>query len=342
MVHLEIAFSLNVVTNGVASGRDGRIFMTIARFDGSDGARVAERINGELKPYPDAVWNSWTFGDIGRNRLVRVNSVRFGPDDDLWLVDVGAPGMGRPRIRDGPKLVCINVAANQVRRVYPMDDFTTDRSFIDDVRFNGNHAYITDAGDPAIIVLDLQTGSGRRVLEQDRSTTAQQPISAEGKVILGSDGKPVFVHADQLEVSPDGQWLYFQPCSGPLYRLATSLLDNPTKTDQLPQGVSLFASTTTTGGTAIDAEGNIYASDADRQRILRITPEGKIDVMLEDPRLLWIDAMWIDHGGYLWMPSAQLNRLGTFQGAGGISRIVYPIQVYKAQIGVGPSALDHW
>ncbi len=316
--------------------------MTIARFDGSDGARVAEWVDGELKPYPDSAWNSWTFGDPGRNRLVRVNSIRFGPDGDLWLFDVGAPGMGKPRIRDGPKLVCINIATNLVRRVYPMDDATTDQSFIDDVRFNGDHAYITDAGDPALIILDLQTGSSRRVLERDPSTTAQNPISAEGKVIVGSDGKPVFVHADQLEVSPDGRWLYFQPCCGPLYRLATSLLNDPAKTDQLPGQVTPFAGTTTTGGTAIDAQGNIYASDTDRQRILKIAPDGKTEEMFEDPRLLWIDAMWIDHKGYLWMPSAQLNRLGTFQGAGGISRIVYPIQVYKIQIGVGPSALDHW
>jgi hypothetical protein len=67
-----------------------------------------------------------------------------------------------------------------VTRIYPLDGATTDRSFIGDVRFNGQRAYVTDAGAPAIIVLDLQTGNARRVLERDKSTTAQRPISAEG------------------------------------------------------------------------------------------------------------------------------------------------------------------
>src|SRR6266536_1712548 len=44
---------------------------------------------------------------------------------------------------------------------------------------------------------------------------------AEGQLMHGPDGKPVYIHADQLEVSPDGRWLYYQPCSGPLYRIET-------------------------------------------------------------------------------------------------------------------------
>jgi hypothetical protein len=35
----------------------------------------------------------------------------------------------------------------------------------------------------------------------------------------GPDGKPVYIHADQLEISPDGRWLYYH--SGPLYRIET-------------------------------------------------------------------------------------------------------------------------
>ncbi len=36
-------------------------------------------------------------------------------------------------------------------------------SFVDDVRFRGGTAYLTDAGAPALIVLDPHTGKGRRV-----------------------------------------------------------------------------------------------------------------------------------------------------------------------------------
>lgn len=60
--------------------------------------------------------------------------------------------------------------------------------------------------------------------------------------------------------------------------------------------VETFAHTPSTGGTAIDAAGNIYVSDIDRQLILKIAPDRSISTLIHDPRLLWVDAMWIDHG----------------------------------------------
>lgn len=81
-------------------------------------------------------------------------------------------------------------------------------SLIDDVRFNPSVglAYITDAGAPAIIVLDLESGEARRVLEDDPTTKGFMPVSAEGKLVGGPAGmKYLYVYADQHEVSPDGK-----------------------------------------------------------------------------------------------------------------------------------------
>lgn len=69
-----------------------------------------------------------------------------------------------------------------------------------------------------------------------------------------------------------------------------------------------FAHTPSTGGTAIDAQGNVYCSDTDSQRVLKIFPNGTMTTLVQDPRLLWIDAMWVDDQHRLWMPAAQLNR----------------------------------
>jgi hypothetical protein len=49
-----------------------------------------------------------------------------------------------------------------------------------------------------------------------------------------------------------------------------------------------FAGTLPTGGTAIDAAGNIYVSDTDRERVIKITPVGKVSTLIQDPRLLWV------------------------------------------------------
>ena len=177
-------------------------------------------------------------GEDGGRRLVGVNAIRIGPDGALWVADRGGPGIGKPLAPHGPKLVRIDVSTARVTRAYDLGAVTQPWSFVDDVRFNGPRAYLTDAGNPGLIVLDLASGHARRVLEGHPSTVAQDPLMAEGKVVRDGKGDPVNVHADQLEVSPDG----------------------------------------------------------------------RTRVFLSDPRLIWVDAMWIDDEGNLLMPASQLNR----------------------------------
>ena len=190
----------------------------------------------------------------GHQLFVGVNSLRFGPDGYLWAVDRGGPGIGKPLVPSGPKLMKINVSTNKVERIYDLASVTRPWSFVDDVRFHGSIAYLTDAGSPGLIVLDLNSGHGRRVLDGHPSTVAQTPLVAEGKVLRDPKGKPVNIHADQLEVSPDGEWLYYQASSGSLWRIGTKFLDDPLLTNvQLNSHAKPFADTPSTGGTAIAA-----------------------------------------------------------------------------------------
>jgi hypothetical protein len=76
---LRTALSLNVVCNGVSTTRDGRIFLVLSGIDGSAGPRVAEWVDGRLKPYPDDGWNSWSKGESADKALVRVNAWRASP-----------------------------------------------------------------------------------------------------------------------------------------------------------------------------------------------------------------------------------------------------------------------
>ncbi|KMO28141.1 major royal jelly protein, partial [Methylobacterium variabile] len=209
--NLTLAFALpDAVTNGVAVTPEGRIFAALARIDGSVGPRVVEIRNGRPVPFPDEAWNAFADGADPARTLVWVNSLRIGPDGDLWLVDTGSPGFGQPMRPGGCKLVQVDIAGARVRRTIPLDGVVTRKSFIDDVRFNGSLVYLTDAGAPALVVLNPATSWGYRVLEGHTSVTASRPISAEGRIVRGPDGAPVYVHADQLEVSPDGDFLYYQ------------------------------------------------------------------------------------------------------------------------------------
>ena len=111
------------------------------------------------------------------------------------------------------------------------------------MRFHGSHAYLTDDGSPGLIVLDLTADTG------EESSTAIRRCRAD-------------IHADQLEVSPNGEWLYYQACSGSLWRMGTKFLDDPSLTDaQLSSYTQPFADTPSTDGAAMAADGTIYLSE---------------------------------------------------------------------------------
>lgn len=353
---VEVALTLDTPCNGVSTTEDGRLFVLYARVDGTQAQglpEVVEWVNGTGVPYPDTGWNSYAGPDSDSDpatTFVRVNSQRVDLDGNLWLVDTGSPGFGSPVILpEGPKLVVVDTSTDEVARVYPMGNVTLSESLLDDIRFDatGSRAYLTDAGaGGALIVLDLDSGRAVRLLEGDLSVGAFMPSSGEGKLLRSSSGAPSYIYADQLEVSPDGRYFYYQPASGGMSRIETRVLDEAFYNSSMASlgvlsgYVEPYALTPSTGGTAVDAEGNIYVSDTDRQAIEKIYPNGTRTTMVQDERLLWVDAMWIDNQNRLWLPAAQLNRGAPFQ-TDGQSQIVKPLHVYTIDIGVGPSPIDH-
>lgn len=338
---LKAAISVpNATTNGVAIAPDGRVFMVIQKQKGQDVPQIAEFVDGQLRPYPDASWNGWQPGSDASHAFVHANSIRFGLDGTLWVVDFGSADTGIPTVPHGPKLVGINVATGQVVKTVYLDKATKPTSAVDDVRFNGDHAYLTDAGWPGIIVVHMPEGSMYRVLNDQPSTTAQKPLVAEGRQLQGKDGQPVFFHADQLEVSPDGATLYYQPCSGPMSAIATQYIDDHGVSDaERTQHVRQFVNNGTAGGTAIDSKGNVYVSDTQHDAVLRVSPAGKVETLVQDPRLVWVDAMWITADGRLWMPAAQMDHTPNFNN--GKTDVRYPMTVFTVNIGNGPAVNDH-
>ncbi|MBY0382911.1 MAG: hypothetical protein K2W78_13445 [Xanthobacteraceae bacterium] len=329
------------VWNAITTTRDGRVFVG---YPGADrpGVQIDELLpDGTRKPFPNLAWNDWKPGADSKDAFVRVNALRIGPDGALWVVDAGAPGLGKPVVAGAARVLRFDLRTNSLSRVYPLISVTKIKSYADDIRFNGSTAFVTDAGEPALIVLNLHSGKGRRVLDGDPSTTDGLPMLADGKVLKQEDGLGLRVHADQLEVSPDGRYLYYQPASGQMARIETRWLKQPRlSATQLASHVERnWADTPTTGGTAIDAKGTIYTSDTNHRSILAISADGKISTLISDPRLIWVDAMWIDHSKYLWIPAAQLNLTPGF--TGGKNEVKYPVWIYKMKIGAGPAPNDH-
>ncbi len=350
---VEVARSDRVV-NAVATTPDGRrLFVSMPQVEGP-GAQVAELKDGRFVPYPELEWSLWKDGADPRNRLLHVNTVRIGPDGDLWVVDAGAPRVGGKAVPGAAKIVRIDVKTNSIRRIYQADaSVIGEYSYFNDIRFNGRKAYISDAAatHPGVVVLDLETGAMHRALDNHPSTVAAHAMLADGGRVIrlkapipDSHGNPTyskFVNIDQLEVSPDGKWLYFQPIGGPLARVPTAVLDDPQASPaKVSAAVEKVVDTWMAAGSAIDAEGNIYLSKVTNRSVMRVTPDGKVSTLVSDPRLTWIDAMWVANDGNLYMPAAQLDRTSANL-AGASAQIEYPVKIYKIAIEARPSAIDH-
>lgn len=338
---MEVATSPHI-WNGAAVTADGRTFVSLTQSEGPGMSLAEVGKDGQLHPFPDAQWNTWNAGEPGKHFL-HVNALRVGPDGKLWAVDAGNTGIntGAHAVPGAGKLVRVDLATNQVDKVYSFDSaIQKDNSYFDDVRFRSRLAYLTDPGAERLVVLDLDSGKARTLLEGHALSIDHVPMYADGKKLFIPNGQEKRVGLDQLEVSPDGQYLYYQAIPGPLARIETRYLDDPKIP---PKTVEVHAEqwldTWSTGGTAIDAAGNIYASDVNTRSVKRIAPDKTVTTVVADPRLVWVDALWIQDG-YLYLPAAQINRTPATTG-GKPSTVEYPVHLYKIRIDAQPSPLDH-
>ncbi|GBQ89439.1 major royal jelly family protein [Asaia krungthepensis] len=313
--HIE-AQNISLDWNAVALAQ-GHIFVAGPRWTGFPGPSVATVTpEGMLRPFPSPEWNDWKPGQDARTRFVSVNALHLGPDGTLWVVDTGSPQFGGAIVRGGAKLVRIDPANGKIVHVYPMGpDAAPDGSYIDDIRFNGDHAYLTDAGTGAILVLDIPSGTFRRVLAGHPATMARKdrPIVVDGQIVRIADGTPLRVNVDPLEVSPDGRTLYFGPLEGPWSQVPTRALDDSTLSPEaLAASVTPWADLPPIGGSLMDKQGTLYFLALGDDTIYRRESNGKITALLTDHRLHWADAPFLSTDDRLWFPVAQLDRLAQF------------------------------
>ena len=220
---LTTALTLDVPTTGVSTTPDDRLFLVLAHIDGSKGPGIVEYHAGNksLTPYPNAEWNSYSTGNDPATHFVSINSQRIGPDGNLYLVDTGLPSFGQPvLLPSGPKLIQINISMNSISRIYPMGNATLSNSLLDDVRFHpsANKAYLTDAGAPALIVLDLDSGRILRVLENDASTSAYMSRGYARRDVPEAPHEATPSLSERLRAEAHGQSL---PWSDPISMQAT-------------------------------------------------------------------------------------------------------------------------
>lgn len=348
-------FDSGPMPTGVSVSAGGRIFVNYPKWGDDVPATVVELVAGEARPYPSVAWNSPT-GNADENALVSVQSIVVDPADRLWLLDTGSPRF-QPTERGGPKLVGVDLVTDEVVQVIVFEPAVAlPTTYLNDIRFDlrrndGGVAYITDSSDSGpngIIVVDLATGEAWRRLHEHPSTKALPaeefaPV-AEGRVLRerSADGEvtPVAMGADGIAISADGERLWYCPlASRRWYSVPTDAL-----ADRALGDAEVAAAVRDEGdkgcgsdGLETDDAGRFYATDYEHNAILRRLPDGELETLVHDPRLLWPDTMSVAEDGHLYVTANQLHRQAKYQG--GKDLRVYPYSLFRVAIDAGPVRL---
>ncbi len=315
----EATFGLRVVATsdrqwtGVAVAPDGRVFVSYPRWSPEVPFSVGLLVEGgRAVPYPGIEINRWGADLDPGSHLVCVQSVVVDELGRLWILDPASPMLGGV-VAGGAKLIEVDPALDQVARTYLFGpDVAPPDSYLNDVRIDVARrlAYLTDSGSGALVVLDLETGEARRVLDRHPSTHSEDVVlEIGGRPWLRPDGSRPQVHADGIALSPDHRWVYYQALTGrTLYRVPTAALADPSLgPDELGLAVEAVGRTGAADGLAFSSRGDLYLTSLEMNAIRRLTPTGEVRVVAQDDRIAWPDSLAITPGGRILFTTSEIH-----------------------------------
>ena len=319
-----------LMLTGVTVSEDGRVFVNFPRWEGGVPTTVAEVIDGEVVPYPDAETNQLD-ESAPLEHFISVQSVVIGPDGRLWVLDTGRPLFQTPPL--GPKLVAVDLGTNEVVQTVSFADSPAilNTTYLNDVRFDlrkgeAGLAFITDSsssGPNAIIVVDLASGEAWRQLEGHPSVQAEPDFLplVEGQTLLSNPGDAPASYlntgADGIAITPDR--LFYRALAGrhlysvPLDALAERHIEPQALASMVTDYGDLgFAS----DGLESDDAGRIYLTDYEHGAVHRFSPDAplaeRFETLLHTDQVIWPDTLDLI-GGALYLTVNQLNRQPSYQ-----------------------------
>lgn len=301
---------------GVGVSSDNRVFVSFPAPGKDDQYGLTEIIKGKATPFPDE--------EVSK-QFTSVQDLFVDAADNLWVLDP------RPF-----KLFRINLADNKVEKIYTFDDLDKTHSGLNDVRVDTGKqlAYLSDPGAGAIVVLDLQTGKTRTVLQHHPSTQADTSVilTYDGKQMRNAAGKPFVSNVNGIALTKDNRYFYYKPINKRnIFRIATKYLADATMTEQeLAAKVEVMSEVGVTHGLEADHKGNILLSTSTDYSVKYLSPDGKVHTLVQDARLLWPDSFGIGADGYLYLSCAQLQR--DPQWNNGVDKTELPYTLFKVKL----------
>lgn len=333
---LELVFEDNEYQlTGVAISKKGRLFTNYPLWNGPHRYSLVEILPGNIsKPYPDEAMNQWEIGQDGRNKWVCVQAVYIDDTDAMWVVDPACPEM-KEVYGDSHKLVKINLETNTVERTYFFKGIASNKSYINDVRVDTERgfAYLTNSNEGGILVVNLQSGNIRQLLQDHPSvkTVPEFTFTIEGRELM-KEGMPAKLQSDGIALSPDGEWLYYKPLTdNKLYRARTRVLRDETLAPvEVTEWVEDLGEFTTSDGMIFDHLGNLYLGDLQASAIMQVDKDHKMKCVLQDDRLIWPDSYSLSDDGYLYISCSQIHKQPQYND--GQNKRNSPYAIYKMKL----------
>ncbi|MEM6794840.1 MAG: L-dopachrome tautomerase-related protein [Acidobacteriota bacterium] len=309
---LEIVAELDQRPGNPAIGPGGEIFLSMHPFDAPEFKVVRLEKDGSLKPFPNPKISSG---------FVNVIGIVTSQDGILWMLDMGSA-------EQSPKLLGWSPRKNRLEAVHYLPiEVVGENPFFQDLAVDstGRRAYLADMsrGDlvglsrPAIVVVNLDSGEARRVLEGHEFF--QPPPGAVQK----ADGQPMRLHSEggaqpiTLGLNPialDGtaSYLYFSTITpGPVRRVPTRLIGSFSRTDsQIAQGIRTVGEKKSSDGFTVSGEQVILTNIDDSS--IDVLENGELRTLIQDPRLNWPDGVAVERDGSLIVTVNQLHRAPPF------------------------------
>ncbi|MEO1027262.1 MAG: L-dopachrome tautomerase-related protein, partial [Pseudomonadota bacterium] len=184
-----------------------------------------------------------------------------------------------------------------------------------------------------IIVIDMETGRARRVLEGSAFTVPEDtPMIIDGREVkLG--GNPAKIGINPITIDPTNTWVYFAPMTASaMYRVRTTdLLDESLDDAALAAKVERYGDKVISDGSTVDAEGNVYITAMTDNAIGVTKPDGTYEVLFQsDDDLPWPDGFSMGVDGYVYATTNELHRSPVLNGGEDASLGIYRIVRFPA------------